>query len=112
MSAAEDGGWSVRPNPRIAFFQVPVHQRLYLEPKIKLDQYVALWEGSGWERIGGYRQDQLRESLWPWLKEHGCAKAEDDAVFGESSGGSWATVGGPTSVLGSERNACGHVRRS
>jgi hypothetical protein len=83
VSAALAGGWLVRPNPHIAFFQAPVHQRLYLEPTIDLDQYVRLWEGSGLERIGGYWQGDLTESLWPWLKEQGCAKAEDDAVFGE-----------------------------
>ena len=83
VSAALGGGWSVHPNPHVAFFQAPVHQRLYLQPTIDLDQYVQLWEGSGFERIGGYWKDDLIVSLWPWLREHGCAKAEDDAVFGE-----------------------------
>jgi hypothetical protein len=54
-----------------------------LDPTIDLDQYVELWEGSGSERIGGYWQDDLTMSLWPWLKEQGCATAADDAVFRE-----------------------------
>ena len=32
--------------------------------------------------MGGYRKISLR-SLWPWLKEHGFARDEDDAVFHE-----------------------------
>lgn len=60
-----------------------LHQRLYLDPVISLRQYVDLWEGPGWERIGGYSQGELTASLWPWLKEQGCATAADDSVFGE-----------------------------
>jgi hypothetical protein len=54
VSAASEGGWSVHPNAHIAFFQAPSHQRLYLDPVMNLRQYVDLWEGPGWERIGGY----------------------------------------------------------
>lgn len=83
VSAASEGGWSVHPNAHIAFFQAPSHQRLYLDPVISLRQYVDLWEGPGWERIGGYSQGELTASLRPWLKEQGCATAADDSVFGE-----------------------------
>jgi hypothetical protein len=83
VSVALQGAWSVRPNPHIAFFQAPPHQRLYLDPIVDLRQYVELWEGPGWERIRGYSQEELTASLWPWLKERGCATAADDPVFGE-----------------------------
>jgi hypothetical protein len=83
VSAASEGGWSVHPNAHIAFFQAPSHQRLYLDPVINLRQYVDPWEGPGWERIGSYSQGELTASLWPWLKEQGCATAADDSVFGE-----------------------------
>ena len=73
----------VDPNAHVAFFQAPSHQRLYLDPVMNLRQYVDLWEGPGWERIGGYSQGKLTASLWPWLKEQGCATAADDSVFGE-----------------------------
>lgn len=83
VSVAREGGWSVEPNPHIAFFQAPPHQRVYLDPTIGRDQYVQLWQGPGWERIHGYSQQELTESLWPWLKKQGCATAADDPVFGE-----------------------------
>ena len=54
-----------------------------LDPVINLTQYVELWEGPGWERIGGYWQEEARTSLWPWLRAQGCVTAEDDQVFGE-----------------------------
>jgi DNA-binding PadR family transcriptional regulator len=47
------------------------------------DQYVWLWQGPGWERIHGYRQQELTDDLWPWLKEQGLATPEDDEVFHE-----------------------------
>jgi hypothetical protein len=64
-------------------FTARILVRAILDPTIDLDQYVELWEGSGSERIGGYWQDDLTMSLWPWLKEQGCATAADDAVFRE-----------------------------
>jgi hypothetical protein len=83
VSAAQEGGWVVRPTPHIGFWQSPPHQRLYLDPTIDLNQYVALWEGPGWGRFGGYSQDELTGSVWPWLKEQGLAAAADDSVLGE-----------------------------
>jgi hypothetical protein len=69
--------------PHLAFFQAPPHQRLYLDPTMDCDQYVWLWQGPGWERIHGYRQQELTDDLWPWLKEQGLATPEDDEVFHE-----------------------------
>jgi hypothetical protein len=83
VSAAQDGGWFVRPTPHIGFWQSPARQRLYLDPRIDLEQYVALWEGPGWGRFGGYSQEGLTRSVWPWLKEQGLAAAEDDPVLGK-----------------------------
>jgi hypothetical protein len=84
LSAAEAGGWLVRPNPHIGFWQSPPRQRLYLDPKtMALRQYVELWEGSGRGRFGGYSQEDLTRSVWPWLKAQGLATDADDSVLGE-----------------------------
>jgi hypothetical protein len=83
VDAAEANGWSVLPNPHIGFWQAPPTQRLYMKPTLGLRDYVELWEGAGRDRIGGYSPHDLAESLWPWLKEQGCATDADDRVFGE-----------------------------
>ena len=83
VSAAEAGGWLVRANPHIGFWQSPARQRLYLEPAIALGQYVELWEGPGRGRFGGYSQEDLTRSVWPWLKEQGLATDADDSVLDE-----------------------------
>lgn len=81
--SAKEGGWRVRPTPHIGFWQAPPRQRLYLDPRIDLERYVALWQGPGWGRFGGYSLEELTRSVWPWLKDQGLAAQEDDAVFGE-----------------------------
>jgi hypothetical protein len=83
VSDARKGAWSVDPKPHIAFFQAPPYQRLYLDSTMDCDQYVKLWQGPGWEWIHGYRQQELTDSLWPWLKEKELATPEDDKVFHE-----------------------------
>ena len=83
VSAAEAGGWLVHANPHIGFWQSPARQRLYLDPTIALGQYVELWEGPGWGRLGGYSQEDLTRSVWPWLKEQGLATDADDSILGE-----------------------------
>jgi hypothetical protein len=80
VDLASEAGWSVYTTPHIAFWQAPAHQRLYLEPRIDLKQYVELWKGSGWSKIGGHPSEDLRGTLWRWLKEQGCASAADDSA--------------------------------
>jgi hypothetical protein len=83
VSAAREGGWSIRPKPHLAFFQAAPYQRLYLDQTADLDQYVKLWQGPGFRRIHGYRQDELTDDLWPWLKSQNLATPEDDEIFHE-----------------------------
>ena len=83
VAAADQRGWSVLPNPHIGFWQAPPPQRLYLESSLSVHEYVELWEGDGWDRIGGHSLDELVDSLWPWLKEHSCASDTDERVFGD-----------------------------
>jgi hypothetical protein len=83
VSAAEAGGWLVRPTPHIGFWQSPARQRLYLDPTLALGQYVELWEGPGWGRFGGYSLEDLKRSVWPWLKGQGLATDADDPVLDE-----------------------------
>ncbi len=85
VGAASEGGWDVESNPHLAFFQAPAHQRLYMEPTIDLAQYVDLWQGPGRERIGGYWPEELRQSLWPWLKEQGVRRAKTTGSSTSSS---------------------------
>lgn len=81
VTVAREGAWSVNPKPHIAFFQAAPYQRLYLDPTKDCDEYVKLWQGARWERIHGYRQQELTDDLWPWLKEQKLATREDDEVF-------------------------------
>lgn len=81
VGVADEGGWLVQPNPHIAFWLAPVHQRLYLDPSLELRPYVELWEGPGHSWIGGHLRDDLDGSLWPWLKDRGLASDADDGSF-------------------------------
>jgi len=83
ITTAIKNGWEVWANPHIAFHNAPPHQRLYLDPTIDRDAYIRLWEGSGWDEVGGHSQGKLADSLWPWLKKQGIATDADDPVFGE-----------------------------
>lgn len=54
--------------------------RLWLYPHCRLEasEYVERWSGDDFARIGAHPRDELRSSLWPWLRNHQYAGPEDD----------------------------------
>jgi hypothetical protein len=81
VQAARGEGWTVEASPHLAFFTAPPRQRLYLDPQVDVDEYVHRWEGpdAGW--IGQYTAAEVRQELWPWLKERRYAAATDDEAL-------------------------------
>ena len=80
--AARELDWYVRPNPHLAFFTSPYTQRLYMAPEVDAEEYTRRWEGADARRMGGhYSAEEIRQSLWLWLKSRGYASAEDDDVL-------------------------------
>jgi hypothetical protein len=81
VAAARGRGWDVRPSPHIAFFNSAPAQRLYLTPEIPAMRYCERWEGQDGGFIGQHSREDLRRSVWPWLKQREYASAADDDVF-------------------------------
>ena len=69
--------------PHLAFFTAPASRRLYLAPDVDPAVYAGRWEGSDASWIGEHSADEVRRSLWPWLKRRGYAEDADDAVLDE-----------------------------
>ncbi|MGA8745426.1 MAG: hypothetical protein WB507_06155 [Solirubrobacterales bacterium] len=71
--------WRVRPNVHLAYRGArTVAQRLYLNCQLELAEYVQRWSGEDFEQIRLHPHDEIRDSLWPWLRERGYAGPEDD----------------------------------
>jgi hypothetical protein len=81
VMAAREHGWDVRPSPHLAFFTSPPSQRLYMAPELDPEEYAERWEGADAWHIGQHSADEVRQHLWPWLKQRGYASAEDDDVL-------------------------------
>jgi hypothetical protein len=78
LAAARDGGWDVDPRPHLAFRNSRASQRLYTNPLIGADDYVAGWAGADGRRIGQHEADTVRRGLWPWMLERGYASPTDE----------------------------------
>lgn len=83
LSSASAFGWSVAASPHLAFFNSSAHQRLYLNPEVNVNEYARAWEGADGRWIGQHSVEEVRHSLWPWLKERGYVSAGDDPVLTE-----------------------------
>ena len=85
VTAAKEHGWTVDPQPHIAYRTSPPAKRLYMlpSPSIEALDYVASWQDKGaLRRIGGkYAREDVEHELWPWLKQMGFADDGDDAVL-------------------------------
>jgi hypothetical protein len=79
--AARDRGWDVRPSPHLAFFNSPPSQRLYMAPELDAEAYSSRWEGPDGRLIGQHSGEEVRQHLWPWLKQRGYADPDDDEVL-------------------------------
>jgi hypothetical protein len=75
--AARDG-WTAYPSLYLGYRGARTEsQRLYPTCHLALDEYVRRWSEEDRQHIGGYRYDQVRTELWPWLQERGYASPED-----------------------------------
>ncbi len=78
LVAQHPGEWLARPNVHLAFWQAPPAQRLYLDCRLGITEYVRRWSGDDFAHIRAYRPDEIRETLWPWLRRRQYASPEDD----------------------------------
>jgi hypothetical protein len=76
--AAHADAWQARPNIQLAFRNAPVAQRLFPHCHLEITEYVHRWSGDDFDKIGAHRFEQIRENLWPWLRERQYASPEDD----------------------------------
>jgi hypothetical protein len=77
------GVWQARPNVHLAYRGArPVDQRLYMDCRLELEEYVDRWRGQDFEQIRAWPHDRIREELWPWLRERGYASSDDDDRLG------------------------------
>jgi hypothetical protein len=76
--AEHPGAWQARPNVQLAFRNAPVDQRLFPECHLDITEYVRRWSGDDFAKVGAHRYDEIRESLWPWLRERQYAGPQDD----------------------------------
>jgi hypothetical protein len=70
--------WQARPNVHLAFQHAPVPQRLYLHCHLQITEYIHRWSGNDFARIGAHHYNDIRENLWPWLRQRQYAGPEDD----------------------------------
>lgn len=70
--------WQARPNMQLAFRNARVAQRLYLHCSLDITEYIRRWSGSDFAWVRAHHHDQIRETLWPWLRENQYAGPEDD----------------------------------
>jgi O-acetyl-ADP-ribose deacetylase len=76
--AEHSGTWQARPNVHLAFWNAPVALRLYLSCHLEITEYVHRWSGTDLDQVGAHCYDDIRENLWPWLRERQYAGPEDD----------------------------------
>jgi hypothetical protein len=79
LVAARKSRWKITAAPHLAFRFASPMQRLYMDNEdIDVDEYVRRWSGADARRIGAHTADEVRRSIWPWLKECGYATARDN----------------------------------
>jgi hypothetical protein len=83
LSAARAAGWEVSPVPQLAFWNAPPALRLYIAPPIDAIEYARRWEDGDLQWVGAYSASEIRRSVWPWLKERGYVRGDDDQVLDE-----------------------------
>ena len=81
IAAARKRRWSVEANPHLAFHTAPGERRLYLNPEVDAGDYARRWEAEDGGWIGQYTADEVRATLWPWLKERRYAEDADDELL-------------------------------
>ena len=67
--AEHPGAWQAMPNLQLAFHNAPVAQRLFPDCHLDITEYVHRWSGNDFAQVGAHRYDEIRENLWPWLRQ-------------------------------------------
>src|SRR5260370_859618 len=84
--AEHPGAWQATPNLQLAFRNAPVAQRLFPDCHLGITEYVHRWSENDFAQVGAHRYDEIRENLWPWLRERQYAGPQDlhelDAFLG------------------------------
>jgi hypothetical protein len=76
--AEHPGAWQAMPNMQLAFHNAPVAQRLFPDCHLDITEYVHRWSGTDFAQVGAHRYDEIRENLWPWLRQRQYAGPQDD----------------------------------
>jgi hypothetical protein len=80
VDSARAPGWKVEPSPHIAYWRAPPGRRLYMCPSVDALDYVKCWEHKdALRRVHGYTRQDVKDELWPWLKQRGFADDGDNA---------------------------------
>jgi hypothetical protein len=80
---AIERGWASEGSPHLAFRNSAPALRLYMTPTVDADEYALRWEQGDLNRVGQHTHEQVRRTLWPWLKKRGYAEDADDGVLNE-----------------------------
>jgi hypothetical protein len=72
------GQWYARANVHLAFRNAAAALRLYPHCRLEASEYIQRWSGNDFAHVGAHPRDQLRSSLWPWLRSREYAGPEDD----------------------------------
>lgn len=70
--------WYARPNVHLAFRNAAAPLRLYPHCHLDIAEYVRRWSADDFAWVGQHPRDELRSSLWPWLRDRQYAGPEDD----------------------------------
>jgi hypothetical protein len=70
--------WHARPNVHLAFRNAAGPLRLYPHCPLEAAEYVHRWSGDDFAWVGAHPREELRSSLWPWLRSRRYAGPEDD----------------------------------
>jgi hypothetical protein len=70
--------WCARPNVHLSFRSAAAALRLYPHCRLEVSEYVQRWSGDDFAWVGLHPRDELRSSLWPWLRNRRYAGPEDD----------------------------------
>ena len=84
--AEHPGAWQAMPNMQLAFHNAPVAQRLFPDCHLGITEYVHRWSGNDFAQVGAHRYDEIRENLWPWLRQRQYAGPQDDQQLDEFLG--------------------------
>ena len=83
IAAARKQGWTATANAHLAFRNSQPSLRLYMAPAIDASEYAGRWEDGDLERVGAHSREDVRRTLWPWLKSRGYVEDADDRVLEE-----------------------------